>query len=326
MFFTVSCGNSNTKDSEDNLIQSMGERDIEEIDIEEVPEDTHTYTYQSENSDNSIEVQFSYLNDYWAKYDYSNAAFSSMKEYEEAVIKYMGEIEALFGQTDWWKKYDEAADTVNIQLQLAGDISYSYTERPTRTKKGVLHCKISLQREGFEEGYCPLVHELTHLMLTDYSGMLSLEEGICEYSQWKIEQNFSFLDYGSDVNEYLLWNEQYINTECGSDRQAEIVNMKEIIGQSGAVYPFDRESSEEKEQRNLRLWYGYSFSFARFLVDKFGEESIAEILQNGTDNTAYMTYLNVEYPELKNEWEDYLATYKLKFSSADEYATDWGSY
>jgi len=140
----------------------------------------------------------------------------------------------------------------------------------------------------------PIIHEVTHI-ITRHEDNSFFSEGVAVYFQEKFGGNQAFPNFSESINDLMRRNkDQFIPI-------TRLINDNEIFGQV------------DTEQR--RLAYLTAGSFISFLVEKYGEQKLADL-----HNSRILNYKKVygkEINELEAEWKSYVF-WKVQIDKQDE--------
>ena len=113
-------------------------------------------------------------------------------------------------------------------------------------------------------------------------------------------------ELGWDIQEfYKIIPEEYARTRQMSE--AELVEIIGFIGTEGIGYPYAKyATSKALNSPNSTLWYEYSASFVRYLMEQYETEQVVNLIRMGEDESAYTEYLGKSLEDLKKDWLSYM--------------------
>lgn len=284
-----------------------------EIATKEPITNTPTPEASSQSERKQIHYKFLYDEEYWEKYDLTNAIFKTKEDYEEAVVNYIEEIAELYHMEDWYEQYTKNKDTFYIRLSIE-DMPYGgRSDIPVDYTMNSLIVRIIFTDSMFTQNYAPLVHELTHIVTTDKdkdisSFSRSLTEGICEYAGSKIGDVDS-AKLGIDVHTlYKYCMNACINQEIYT--KEEVDNIIAMVGEECVDYPVS-------VAENIGgTWILCSHSFVDYLINTYGMDEMLKILR-AEDENIYYNYNVDGLTGLKLEWQNFLEDYEPVLSDEE---------
>jgi len=139
---------------------------------------------------------------------------------------------------------------------------------------------VSLLITHIRDKSAPIIHEVTHV-LTKHEQNSFFSEGLAVYFQERFGHNPAFPNFSEPIDDLMKKNkDQYIPI-------TQLIDDNEIFGQF------------ETEQRKLA--YLTAGSFISFLVEKYGEQKMADLHNSRTLN--YKRVYGKEIYELEAEWK-----------------------
>lgn len=252
----------------------------------------------SNDTAKALDITFLYKGDFWSVYDLEKTDIPTKEAYEALVKQYILEIEELLNLHNWWTDANPQADTFVLTLQIKnGNSSIENYLKKALANEVETTINLShnmLQKKGHDGG---LAHELTHAMAGGTFSM-SLEDGLCDYVQTQIGSIAYSMSMGFDSDEVaVLFREEYLTTEISEEEYQEVLDT---IGKAGG-YPFPNEGWQSQ------FWYLYSSSFINNLIQNYGLDKVMELMENGTGEDAYETYMGKSLEELKGDWLEKLS-------------------
>ena len=259
-----------------------------------------------------ISIEFSYHEDYWQKYDLTNAVYKTQAEYETAVRDYINQIVILLNKQDWYEKYT-GIETLYIGLNIndaddgisEGAISFS-----KNLSKTVYTCDLHLSNTMFKHNRSQLVHALTELIITKTEGNTSsLEEGFCEYMQSNLGMGIGSYHYGLDIHNYLI--EFTKKNKENADNNNNMNAIRDAVGDQKAN-SINRFASQ-KSYFNHDYWSSANYSFVDYLVNTYGIENVMKMMDGYDESIFYLFHQN-GLSGMVADWEQYLEKYPCKLS------------
>ena len=246
-----------------------------------------------------LKIVFQYYNDfdYWDIYDFSQTQLPTQELYEEVMTTYIAKIEELYSLTDWWDHANPEADTLIIVLQVSDIDAFTMTSLQ-KVLSNEVQSTLTIPKDAlvpnsrFDQR---LAHEIIHMMIDCFS--VSLEEGLANYTSTKVGSSRKAFEYnGMDpVVNKKIYIENLISTWGLTEEEVNYVI--EVVG-DGTIH-YDYFPNPEL----LALFnYQYSQAFVTYLVDTYGIEKVIDFIRNGTNNSAYETYLGKDLATLRQEW------------------------
>ena len=142
---------------------------------------------------------------------------------------------------------------------------------------------VSLLITHIRDKSAPIIHEVTHV-LTKHEQNSFFSEGLAVYFQERFGDNSTFPNFSEPLDSLMRKNkDQYVPI-------TQLLNDNEIFGQV------------ETEQRKLA--YLTAGSFISFLVEKYGEQKLADLHNSRTLN--YKRVYGKEIYELEEEWKTHV--------------------
>ena len=252
----------------------------------------------------SLNIVFKYDANFWNYYDLSHTSFPTQEDFEELTRQYIMQIRERLGIADWLQPINPKADTLVFHLNIIGETS-STTILPS-VLENEAEVRISLNRKyltlaGFDAA---LAHELTHMMCPSFSQ--SLEEGLCNYMDVEIGANNFYRQLGWNIQEIykLIFEYEAQRYDISAEEITEIINL---VGKSGHGYPYvEFVNAASLNNPKTSLWFDYSSSFVRYLLENYGTECTANLIRCGEDESAYQKYFHKTLDELREEWISYM--------------------
>lgn len=251
-----------------------------------------------------VPIIFYYDADFWTIYDLSRTSFPTQERFEELTGSYIAQIEERLELTGWLQEINPNADTLVFHLNIQGE--KSSTAFLPNVLENEAEVRITLSRKalssvGFDSA---LPHELTHMMCHSFSQ--SLEEGICDYMNDEIGATGFCKELGWDIQEfYKVIPAEYARTRQMSE--AELMEIIGFIGKEGIGYPYVKfDTSKALNSPKSTLWYEYSASFVRYLMEHYETEQVVNLIRMGEDESAYTEYLGKSLEDLKKDWLSYM--------------------
>ena len=246
----------------------------------------------------NLEVELRYNgNEYWEEYDMTNTMFPTPEALEKLTEEYILQIEDCLHLYNWWEYLNEDAETLIVNVYFI-DGQASYARRLSLAFQDEVKTDIQLSKASLidvkQDG--SLAHELTHTMLGKSSFSLSLEEGICQYTQGRVGPENYVENYG------WTWHEHFKCFVTHIKENGKPIAFDEIIasiGISSKEYPYKIDTAESV------FWYDYSRSFVEYLSEQYGIEKVVALIQNGKNENDYETYLGKSFDVIKKEWLEY---------------------
>ena len=290
-------------------------------------------TEKSISADNEkkseISIKFTYYEDYWNKYDLTNAVYKTQDEYENAVLNYIDEIANLLNKQDWYAQYT-GMNTLCLELHI-DDLDDGSTQGTISSYKESLEqstCTydLNLSNTMFKHNTSQLAQTMVALVITNTHGVLSdMERGFSEYIENKLGVGNTSVNYGLDIHNYLIsytkLNEKYANNKISMNR------MKDKVGELS----HDKIAVSAKNIGNAyvpedEMYNAYkvlcNYSFVDYLVQTYGIECVMKIIY-GNDESIYNLYNQSGLSGLIVEWKLFLENYNCKMTwvEIDAYIT-----
>jgi len=260
-------------------------------------------------------IEFSYFEDYWKKYDVTNAVYKTQAEYEKAVISYINQIAALLNKHDWYKQY-KGMDKLYIVLHVDdsdNSISQGELEISQNNSKSSYTCDLHLSNTMFKYNRSQLVRVLTKLIIAKTEGYTnSLEQGLCEYVQSKLGMGIGSLNYDLDIHNYFIeFTKQY-------KESPESNNMNIIKDAAGNLngYSLIYKFGLSKTFSYYNYWILCNYSFVDYLVNTYGLENVMKIIDSYDDSMFYLLNQN-GLSGLVSDWKQFLEKYPTKMTWAE---------
>jgi len=265
-----------------------------------------------------ISIEFTYFEDYWKKYDLTNAVYKTQEEYENAVRNYINEIATLLNKQDWYEKYT-GMNTLCLELHIndlddgsaQGGIS-SYKESK---KQSTFTYDLNLSSIMFKNNRSQLVHALSDLVITKKQGISSvIEEGLAEYIQNNLGMGVASVNYGIDIHNYLI---EYAKVNENANLNKILFDyIKNNVGVTshGSGNSNMISASESFDYKIINEYKSLcNDSFVDYLVQTYGLESVVNII-DGYDNSIYYLYNQNGLSGLVADWKQFLENYNCKMT------------
>jgi hypothetical protein len=214
---------------------------------------------------------------YWYKGDY-NFAEKLMEVAHESLINLEKDTGAYLLRPVKLYVYANTQD-----LQGAMIFPQEWTGGVAYTKYGIV--AIGINESNLEWGKRTIIHELTHLVIQQmtfnpYNSIpVWLNEGLSMYAEGEMEPVF---------NNYL--------------KRAVVDN--ELISVRSLASPFSTNTELSY------LSYAQSMSIVEYLIERFGQEKMLELLNTFRQGSNYVNALmkvyNIDIDDLNNQWQDYI--------------------
>ena len=276
-----------------------------------------------------ISIEFTYSEDYWKKYDLTNAVYKTQDEYENAARNYIDKIAQLLNRQDWYAQYT-CMNTLRLELHIddlddgstQGTIS-SYKES---SEQSICTYNLNLSNAMFKNNRNQLVQVMADLVMTNTYGELSdMERGLAEYIENNLGMGSTSVNYGLDIHNYLIaytkLNEKYANNKIAmdkmKDKSGEISHDKSAVSAKNLGNDYVPEDEMYNAYKVL-----CNYSFVDYLIQTYGIESVMKIIY-GNDESIYNLYNQSGLSGLIVEWKLFLENYncKMTWNEIDAYIT-----
>ena len=279
---------------------------------------------QSVNIENEtksgISIEFTYYEDYWKKYDLTNAVYKTQEEYENAVRKYIDEIAILVNKQNWYAQYS-GMNTLCLELHIndlesvsvqGGVLSYKES-----TKRSTCTYELYLSNEMFKNNRSQLAQAISNLVLTKKHGELNdVEKGLTEYIQNSLGMGIASVNYGVDIHNYLI-----AYTKIKQDDKYNKASMDSAREGLGKISTYTNYiGTHDKYKLNDEVVYKFNeykvlcyHSFVDYLVQTYGFESVLKIA-DGYDDSIYNMFSPNGLKGLLEDWKNFLENYNGKMT------------
>lgn len=318
LLILASCTNKEQDESQTDNNVTVTPTLTNSVSIDEINSNKTEEAIDIEN--NSIEIGFLYAFDYWNLYDYSNAAYPTQGEYEEAITNGIEDIATFLGKEDWLKQYDTKYKTLFVKLDINSSIKGGHMTIPVQYTADSLVCELGLNPVSFTDEVMSdvIFHELTHMItynpnLKRYSISLALNDGLCEYVHYSIWNSKDGSFCGIDFQSYIIRSiEKMLN--ASEENQSVSDRVIADIGLDSATYLYPAFSDE------WNCSYKYNSSFARYIIDSYGLDYFL-LLHDPYEDSDLMAEHQAELYKLKDEWLDFLKEYPctMTYEEMEEY-------
>lgn len=276
-------------------------------------------TTESETK-SEIPIEFSYKENYWEKYDLTNAVYKTQAEYETTVLNYIDQITKILNKQDWYEQYPNNK-IIYIQLNI-NDIDEGISEGRvsfTKNYSQSITFNLDMSNTMFKHNRSQLVHALTELIITGTEGYTnSMEEGIGEYVQNQLGMGIASYNYGLDIHNFLIeFTKKY--EEDDNSKSA----MSAIRARVGTMSHNIRYSATPKNHISHDYWILCSYSFVDYLAQTYGIDSVMKMIE-GYDESIYFLYNENGLSGLLSDWNQFLENYpcKITWDEIDEQITE----
>jgi hypothetical protein len=175
--------------------------------------------------------------------------------------------------------------------QILGVSSYKATNIQI-VESGICYATdgtVSLSVDHIRDSSAPIIHEVTHI-LANHGQNSFFSEGLAVYFQERFGRTSGFPNFSVPLDELVRYHQgQLLGLQ-------QLFNDNEIFGQVGT------------EQR--RLAYIEAGSFINFLVEKYGEQKLAEL--HNSKNLDFKKVYGKKLRELEREWNNHVFGGRLK--------------
>jgi hypothetical protein len=180
---------------------------------------------------------------------------------------------------------EEVQVALNYIPQILG-IEYRGKTRINIIDKGICYADggiISLSVSHISDNSAPIIHEVAHI-LTKHEHNSFFSEGLAVYFQEKFGRSDSFPNFSAPLDELVRnYKGQLIDIP-------KLNNNNEIFGQVGT------------EVRKIA--YLEAGSFFNFLVEKYGEQKLADL--HNSESLNYKEVYGKDISKLEDDWKSYL--------------------
>lgn len=276
-------------------------------------------TTESE-SKSDLPIKLYYHENYWEKYDLTNAVYKTQAEYESAVINYIDQITKLLNKQDWFKKYQNNED-ISIELDVIDqDDGINEGKVSCRKDYNSFYFTIGMSNTMFKHNRSQLVHALTELIITKTQGYSSsIEDGIGEYVQNSLGMGIASYNYGLDIHNYLIeYTKKY---EEDGNAKAVMSHIRDCVG------TISQGKNRNPYSLNNHYSHDYSilcsYSFVDYLVQMYGIDSVMKMI-DGYDESIYFLYNENGINGLVSDWKQFLENYpcKMTWDEMDAHITE----
>lgn len=219
----------------------------------------------------------------WSSLDGPCNRFESPRAFLDEVDDYVVLISSYLGRPAWRERYGSQG---KIEFFHEPD-GYCHVEG------GYYHFQSPVLRvhlnESFRNGRAPLAHEITHLILPDYSS-LSLREGLASEMQDRFGRNSALYSLGADVHAL----------SAGFLPRAPR-RVVEALGRPGIP-----EVALVADEDGRAFFYILSHSFARYLLDRFGVAAFLRLYESRDLLEEYPRVTGRGLEALKSEWQGFI--------------------
>lgn len=265
--------------------------------------------------ENLAEINFNINFEYddtntWTLLDLKNSGFESRQDFEDKARSYIFKTMRLLDMNRWYYEYGTEINELDLKISFAsGTIvndSNVFVDGDNR-----ISAAITFDKKSFENGSDALVYEVSKIILK--SASYSLEEGISEYLQDKVEKNTGSVSYGINPDDYAINVFEHSRKLAGTNEEAYL-NMIEVIyssvGKRGESYPVGLSPT------GVGIWRTLNYSFVNFLVQRYGFDKIAGICKDDNTTIGYENIQNGGLDAIRANWIGYFSAYQPKISYA----------
>ena len=142
---------------------------------------------------------------------------------------------------------------------------------------------VSLSLDHVKDSSAPIIHEVTHIM-ANHGHNSFFSEGLAVYFQDRFGRNGTFPNFSIPLDELLKLHRNQLTS------LQDLINDNNIFAQVGT------------EQR--RIAYIQAGSFIRFLVEKYGEQKLADLHNSKTLD--FGKVYGKKLVDLENEWQNFV--------------------
>jgi len=236
----------------------------------------------------------------WKKVEGQTHGFESAEDFLTEVDLYVSEIGPLTTDYDWRSVYMHNDTDLHSDLK----IKFRFTNSNSRVSGGYqnyryLDPSLSLNESLFEEDLAPIAHEITHIIIPNYSS-LTFREGLACYLQDEIGKNPSIFNGGKDVHKLckVYWSDESPNVDTD--------DVLKYIGTEGLPNGIDL-SIDNLDTR--RAYYLLNHSFSTYLIETYGLDLFMALYTSKDLDSDYSRLFDKELEALKMDWLTYLNNY-----------------
>lgn len=142
---------------------------------------------------------------------------------------------------------------------------------------------VSLSFGHVKDSTAPIIHEVTHI-LANHGHNSFFSEGLAVYFQDRFGRTASFPNFSIPLDELLKLH------------QNQLISLRHLMG--------DNNIFEQVGTEGRRIAYIQAGSFVNFLVEKYGEQKLAE-LHNSRTLDFYMVF-GKQLADLEKEWRNFV--------------------
>ena len=284
----------------------------------------------TEETKSGISIKFTYYEDYWKKYDLTNAVYKTKDEYENAVRDYIDEITILLNKQDWFEQYT-GMNTLCLELHISnlndGSIKGGISSYKESIKQSTCTYDLNLSDIIFNQNRSQLVHALADLVITKTYGVSNdIEEGLAEYIQNNLGMGLASVNYGLDIHNYLI---EYTKiNEKDANTKAVMGYIKGNLGKisQNRIHTYSSGSysvSNIIDEDMLGIYKSLcNHSFIDYLVQTYGITNVMKIVE-GYDESIYYLFNPNGLNGVISDWQQFLANYqcKMTWDEIDAYIT-----
>jgi hypothetical protein len=142
---------------------------------------------------------------------------------------------------------------------------------------------VSLSVDHVKDSSAPIIHEVTHILANHgYNSFFS--EGLAVYFQDRFGRNYSFPNFSIPLNEIL------------KSHQNQLISLQHLLNDNNI---FEQVGSERR-----RIAYIQAGSFISFLVEKYGEQKLADLHNSRTLD--FSKVYGKQLIDLEKEWQKFV--------------------
>ena len=178
-----------------------------------------------------------------------------------------------------WKTLKVIPPILGIDYKKAVEIKIVDKGRICNAIGGIVSLLISHIRDKS----APIIHEVTHV-ITMHEDNSFFSEGLAVYFQDRFGNNQVFPNYSVPINDLIRRNKD------------QLITITRLIN--------DNEIFEKVDTEQRKLAYLTAGSFFSFLVEKYGEQKLADL-----NNSRVLNYKNIygkDINQLEAEWKSYV--------------------
>jgi len=285
------------------------------------------------SASSKLSINFLYPEDYWAKYDLTNATYKTKAEYETTVCTYIDQIAALLGKKDWYQQYTDNNNSIYIKLVIseAKPEPREYIIDPSDSNTNTLTFDLTFGYKEFESHQLELLTALTHLVMYDKkeaasSFSKSLDAGLCEYVENYLgkesvvsnitRKGMNACNYGVDIHKFVNDNTSTYSKDDWAKKtyQVDVDKISSSVGATLAVYPYSLQTNQGM------YWLRSSYSFVDYLVQTYGLEAVVKLC-DGQNDSAYNVLNKNGLTALVSDWKQFLSKYPTMTPDEVKYFT-----